>query len=205
MERKPEFGKFPRLETERLSLRKLTGKDNQALLDLFSNLDPDQFTDFDPVESVERAKDLIDWANKRFKRGQGIYWGIIRKGEKQLIGICGFNSWSHHRSNRAEIVYDLGKLFWGQGYAGEALEAAIEFGYTKMSLNRVEAIISPENTRAEILLRKLGFQMEGILREYSYYQGRYWDKVSFSLLRGDWLEGQASRKTEKGVRAGNHI
>ena len=44
-----------------------------------------------------------------------------------------------------------------------------------------------ENQRSQRILMKLGFQMEGLLREYFCRDGTYNDQLQYSLLRREWM------------------
>jgi len=68
----------------------------------------------------------------------------------------------------------------------EALEALIQFGLEKLSLNRIEAEVMQGNTRSEKLLTKLQFQKEGVLKDWMYWNGQYYDITMFSLLKSDY-------------------
>ena len=67
----------------------------------------------------------------------------------------------------------------------EALAAVLTFGFTAMGLNRVEALTFPQNTASKSLLDKLGFQAEGLLREYEFIKGAAQDMAIYSLLAGE--------------------
>ena len=68
----------------------------------------------------------------------------------------------------------------------EALRAALQHGFEKMELNRIEAIVYPENTASLRLLERLGFQQEGLLCQ-SFRQGdKYYDHLLLSLLQDEW-------------------
>ncbi len=70
----------------------------------------------------------------------------------------------------------------------EALRAIIAFGFERMGLNRIEALVPAYNSRSIGLAESLGFKKEGVLRERSYFAGKYSDDVCFSLLRREWSE-----------------
>jgi [ribosomal protein S5]-alanine N-acetyltransferase len=70
---------------------------------------------------------------------------------------------------------------------GEALQAALENGFERMGLNRVDALVYPDNKRSLQLLQKLGFQVEGTLRDYFFLDGTFYDHVLLALLRKDWI------------------
>ena len=66
----------------------------------------------------------------------------------------------------------------------EALNAIIKFGFQEIGLNRIQAVVMPENQGSEKLLEKAGFQNEGILREYENWGEKGFVDVSiFSLLK----------------------
>ncbi len=69
----------------------------------------------------------------------------------------------------------------------EALQVLIRYGFEEMDLNRIEATTHTGNQRSQRVLEKLGFQREGLLREYYCRDGVYNDQVQFSLLRKEWL------------------
>ena len=66
----------------------------------------------------------------------------------------------------------------------EALGAILAFGFERIGLNRVEAVVMPENEASVKLLEGLGFHQEGILREYEHWGNRgHVDLRMLSLLR----------------------
>ena len=69
----------------------------------------------------------------------------------------------------------------------EALCALLDYGFGVLDLNRVEADIDPRNTGSERTLRRLGFQLEGTLRERWIVDGEVSDTGLSGLLRRDWL------------------
>jgi ribosomal-protein-alanine N-acetyltransferase len=82
--------------------------------------------------------------------------------------------------------YDLAAPHRRQGIMTEAMEAAIDYGFGSMGLNRIEALVDPGNTASIRLLLRLGFSQEGVLREYTHFRGKFVDDVCFSLLRREW-------------------
>ena len=176
---------FPILQTERLFLRNLTAEDTDFVFRHFSDDSVTQYLmDQPPLSEYGQAQEII-----RFYREPEVKkrnrWAIVRKTDSQLIGTCGYHNW-RQRDHRAEVGYDLSPACWGQGYMAEALSAVLCNGFTRMELNRIEALVYTGNTRSVQLLRKLGFQMEGTLRDYHYLNDKFHDHYLFALLRSDW-------------------
>lgn len=176
---------FPSLETERLILRQLTFEDTDFVFQHFS--DPVVYRylmDEPPVTEIAQAQEIIQFylepAGKPHNR-----WGLVRKSDHQLIGTCGYHKWDK-RYFRAEVGYDLGPGFWGQGYMTEAMRAVIHHGFERMGLNRIDALVYVENDPSTRLLQRLGFKQEGILRDYFYLDGKFYDHYLLALLRREW-------------------
>lgn len=69
----------------------------------------------------------------------------------------------------------------------EALKAIISFGFKKLGLNRIEAVVQPENVISKNLLNKMGFKEEGLLREYRFFKGNYVNLLMLSILKRELL------------------
>lgn len=173
---------FPRLETDRLILRAAKLADAEALYRVYADADVTRFLDMEAIASIEQARRIILHRSDRFRSGQAIRWGIALRSSNQLIGSCGF---SLRPGFRAEIGYELAADYWRKGIMSETLTAVIAYGWRSTNLNRFEAFTMIGNTASAQLLLKLGFQEEGILRDYGFWKGSFHDLRSFSLLRGD--------------------
>ena len=179
------MNKYPQLETERLILRSLTMDDLEFAFQHFGDPMINRYLlDGEPVTRREQAVELINFylepTSDTYNR-----WGIVLKEEGVLVGTCGFHKWER-RYFRAEIGYDLGHAYWGQGIMSEALREALSFGFDHMELNRVDALVYPENTLSIRILERLGFRQEGVLRDYFYAGGEFYDHLLFSLLKREW-------------------
>ncbi len=177
---------FPTLTTTRLTLRALTLADTDFVFRHFS--DPAvaaHLLDEPPLADEAEARSLIQFylngIDKPYNR-----WLIVRQSDQQPLGTCGFHKWDR-RYRRAEIGYDLGAAFWGQGYMTEALRAVLQHGFTQLGLHRIEALVYVENARSCRLLQRLGFQQEGLLRDYFCLDGIFYDHYLFALLEQEWV------------------
>jgi [ribosomal protein S5]-alanine N-acetyltransferase len=179
------------LTTPRLTLRLLEEGDADTLFEHFTHPDVTRYLlDEEPFTSIEQVRDLIRFFSAPSGKGYN-RWGITITVTGQLIGTCGFHQWNR-RDRRAEVGYDLHPGFWGHGYMSEALRAAIHYGFTTMDLHRIAAVVHPENTPSVRLLQRLGFRLEGILRDYHRAHGRYHSHDLYSLLEEDWSSGTST-------------
>lgn len=178
---------FPQLATDRLLLRELTKDDKAALFACFSSEEVTRFYGMEKMDSLVQAENLIELFANRFKEKTGIRWGIERKGEGGIIGTIGFNAWNP-KNKRAEIGYELHPDHWRRGYVSEALAKVLSYGFEAQDLNRIGAVVFPENEASNRLLQKAGFEKEGRLREYICQNGIAHDTYIYSMLKKSYTE-----------------
>jgi len=182
---------FPALESPRLNLARLSGKDIHSIFDLFSNEAVIKYYDLAAFENSGQARQLIEFFNKRFDEHAGIRWGIRLRESNQLIGTCGFNTWNEKMKN-AVLGYDLLPDFWGRGYGREAVHAIVQAAFSGQlpcgALHRIQADTIPGNKASEALLLNVGFKEEGLRRESGYWNNQYHDLKCFGLIKNEYLE-----------------
>lgn len=181
---KVTINEFPQLETRRLLLREVRLEDSEKLLENYA--DPHVTEYF--MEPLTEQQDAVSIAREyagHYYAGTGIVWAITFKDDPPLVGTCGYEVLSSF-DRRGDIGYDLARRCWGQGLMIEALEAVVEYGFTKLGLNRIQAFVLADNARSINLLNRLHFRVEGVLQEHRWFRGRYWDNVIMALLQKDW-------------------
>lgn len=173
---------FPTLETERLRLREITIDDREDLFEYLSNEEVIKYYGQEAFVHLTQAEALIDLFATNFRENKGVRWGIERKGVQGLIGTVGFHAFSaKHR--RAEIGYEIHPDYWRKGYTQEAVMSILQYGFDVLELTRIGAVVFTENDASYQLLEKLGFEREGLLRDYMYQTGALHDTYIYSLLK----------------------
>ncbi|RDU37186.1 GNAT family N-acetyltransferase [Neobacillus piezotolerans] len=173
---------FPLLVTKRLVLRELVENDAPAILKCFSNEDVLRYYGQKPLTSIEQVKQVIKNFAGQFKDKSGVKWGIELKETGDIIGTIGLQEWSIEHK-RANISYALFPENWGNGYASEAVEKVISYGFQELGLERIGAVVFVENKVSSKLLIKLGFEKEGTLKKYMYQNDIPYDTDVYSLLK----------------------
>ncbi|MEQ6898835.1 GNAT family N-acetyltransferase [Microbacterium sp. KR10-403] len=121
---------------------------------------------------------------KAVERGTALRLAIERRADGEFIGWCTFNSWNPDFRS-ASIGYALARAEWGKGFATEAAAALLDWAYAALDLNRVQAEADTRNIASRRVLEKLGFLLEGTLREDCVVDGVVSDSWIFGLLRRD--------------------
>ncbi len=177
--------KFPTLITKRLVCRQLTIDDAEILHQYWSDVDVTEFMSLDPFKTIEETEEMIMLLTSLPENNQGIRWAITRKEDDKIIGTCGFHN---HKPEhfRAEMGYELGREYWNQGIMTEALPAIMDYGFNCLNYNRIEAFVNYGNVRSAGLLERMGFKLDGVLREYEFNRGNFVDQYCYSLLKKDF-------------------
>ncbi|MNJ85681.1 anhydro-N-acetylmuramic acid kinase [compost metagenome] len=153
------------LETERLYLREMTPEDAESAYLL--NLDPEviRYTGDDSFESIEEAKAFLEKYDHYQKYGFG-RWGVILKATNEYLGWCGLKYTPE--LDEFDIGYRFMQKFWGFGYATEAAEACLHYGFEKLNIPVIVGRAMPENLASVRVLEKIGL---------TYLENRFTDET----------------------------
>ena len=165
-----QFNQFELL-TPRLKLRKIDLKDTADIFTIYGDPQALEYWGHEPYTDPQQAADMITDRIKWWDSGDSICFVIEERASGRAIGTISLFS-IHESSRRAEIGYILNRDYWRQGLANEGVSAAIDYAFNQLNLNRLEADIDPENSASAALLSKLGFTLEGKLRQRWIVDGR---------------------------------
>lgn len=176
---------LPEIRSDRARLRWLDASDAPAVFGIFSNPEVVQYWSTLPMESEAEAQALIASVHKHFADHTLYQWGVTAADKDEVIGTLTLASLDA-QNRRAELGFALARSAWGQGIMRSIIPAALDFAFGALNLMRVEADVDPNNTRSLGLLRELGFEREGLLRERWRVGGGAQDSVMLGLLRREW-------------------
>lgn len=117
-------------------------------------------------------------------------FAVVERAAGQLVGAIGLTLRPAHA--RAEMGYWIGVPFWNRGYATEAAELVLGFGFGELGLNRVHAQHFTRNPQSGRVMRKLGMRHEGRLRQHVRRWGSPEDLEQYGILRDEWRAGPAA-------------
>jgi RimJ/RimL family protein N-acetyltransferase len=181
----PLVSHFEGVEGPRVRLRLLRREDVPTMFAILSDPVVTRYWSNPPMVDVSEAEAWLERRLQHYSEGNAFQMGVERKADGALLGTCSLFE-LHAECRRAEVGYLLAKEFWGQGLMTEALGALIERAFGPLNLNRLEADIDPRNLASAKLLKRMGFQEEGILRERWIVAGEVSDTAFYGLLRSDW-------------------
>lgn len=84
------------------------------------------------------------------------FWVVERRDDGAFLGFCGIKPGERFLEGETEIGWRLARHAWGQGYAREAAEASLAWGWANLAVPRITAITVPANMRSWGLMERLG-------------------------------------------------
>lgn len=180
------YKNLPLLETDRLILRKYTIEDTDDYFSFSSDKDVTKFLRWKPHPNREYTMEYIQDVIEEYETGKDSPWGLELKAEKKLIGSVHIMQLDFFHK-KAQIGFVLSKNYWEKGYMTESLNKVIEYCFIVLSLNRIEALCISDNYAAIEVVKRLGMQEEGLLRQYAFQKESFRDFLLLSILKEDFM------------------
>ena len=154
----------PTILTENLCLRPFTQSDANTMHKILNGKDVLKYfpgTQTPTLEKVERmiGRLLTHWQEK----GYGL-WAVELRSTGKLLGRCGLQYIPE--TDEVEIDFILDRHYWGRGFATEAGQAALQYGFNDLGLSMIVGIVHPENRASQRVLEKVGLQF---IEETEYF------------------------------------
>lgn len=157
----------PRLETERLILRKFTKDDLDALFLILKDEEVNKFLPWYPMKNLEETKRFYEerYAAK-YVEPQAYAYAICLKSDNYPIGYIKVDI-----SDSYDLGYGLRKEFWRKGIVSEAAQALIE-QLKKDGILYITATHDINNPRSGAVMKRIGM-------EYKYSYEELWQPKNF--------------------------
>jgi RimJ/RimL family protein N-acetyltransferase len=126
------------------------------------------------------------WFDRFARRKDVVIFGIRLMPGDQLIGTCQLHSiHTVHRS--AELQIRIGKAEnRNKGHGTEATRRLLDVAFKDLNLNRIYLHVFSTNKFAIRMYEKMGFSLEGTLRQAAFINGRYIDILVMGMLKDDY-------------------
>ncbi len=143
------------LETPRLRLRLFTPDDLQVMFELNSDPEIIRYAEATPTKTLEEARQRLEEGPladyKKYGYGR---FAVELKESGQVIGFCGIKYLPE--IDLPEVGYRYLKEYWGRGIGTEAARVCVDFARDDLEIDKLVALIVPENTGSIRIAEKLG-------------------------------------------------
>jgi len=174
------------LLTVRLKLQLISHSDLEFIHDLLCQKETDQYNALGIPESLEETISMVSpWINDNQRETVlNRTWIVEDFTNNSKIGLFGLKL-SNNKYNRGEVWYKNHPNHWGKGYATEALNRVLDFGFEDCNLHRIQAGCAVENIASIRVLEKVGMIKEGRGRKLLPLKSGWSDNFEYSILETD--------------------
>ena len=160
---------LPVLTSERLRMRALAPEDDEVIFHFLNDSEVIQYLNRVNLPTKIRARRIMKEIRISGARLESIHYGICLIETGHLIGVISFQQWKETQK-QTQIGYMFDRAYWGQGYATEALQRLIRFGFEDLGVTRMEARCHEQNNRSQKLLTRSGFTHKKTQQHFSLLQ-----------------------------------
>ena len=111
----------------------------------------------------------------------------------EIAGVVNLNNIVRGSLQSATLGYFVIEAHAGKGRMREGLALVVRHAFETLGLHRLEADIQPANRRSIVLVRGLGFSLEGLSPRYLRVAEQWRDHERWALLGDDWRARQPAR------------
>ena len=167
------------LTTDRLTLRPLALDDATALFAVFQDAETMRYWHELPHRNVGTTRTMIQ---DMLRPTDNCWWAICLAADAPAIGFVGYLG----ATALPGMGYILRADCWRQGYATEAVQAAVDYGFRQLTFDRIELWIHEQNRASQALAHKLGFAYRGqFMQKFNHADAAHATLV-YGLLAAEW-------------------
>ena len=144
-----------------------------------SHWEPERTADFYTIELWQQR---LAQSQIAFDSGLEVKFAIMNKQRTEIMGVCNFTNIVYGAFQACNLGYSIAKKHEGKGYMQEILEVATSYMFTVVGIHRIMANYIVDNERSAAVLKRLGFENEGLARSYLKIAGRWQDHILSSKL-----------------------
>ncbi|WP_339248357.1 GNAT family protein [Bacillus sp. FSL R5-0523] len=167
------------ITTKRLLIREFEFKDWQAVYEYTSDSNVMKYIP-EGVFTEEDAKALVS----KNKGDNAEKFPVILIEEDFVIGHIVF--YKYFGEHTYEIGWVFNPNYQNKGYASEAAQAILEYGFKEMNLHRIIATCQPENIPSYRVMEKIGMRREGFFKKCIPKGNEWWDEYYYAILEEEW-------------------
>jgi ribosomal-protein-alanine N-acetyltransferase len=172
------------LNTERLLLRRILPDDANMVYTWMGDPDVCKYEKWQPHPNADYSRGYIHEVFNEYKSERLYHWGMELEGN--LIGsVCVVNV--DDNDQKAVLGFCLARKFWSNGYTTEAVKAVMNYMFTEIDLNRLEASHSVNNIASGKVLEKVGMTLEGYAEDYYFCNLGFQDSNLYAITRAQFF------------------
>lgn len=174
------------IESDRLILRRCKIEDAEHMFNNWlTDSDVLKFAPFKTYNTVAEAFARVNYVLNKYHENHYYEWIIELKSTGDVIGTISATD-VDDRIGCCEIGYLLGKAWWNQGYATEALAILLDFLFYTVGFQRITARHDAGNPASGRVMQKAGMMVEAVMCRSGWSNSGLGDYVCYVALDNSW-------------------
>jgi RimJ/RimL family protein N-acetyltransferase len=130
--------------------------------------------------------ELLDYYKQIKRNRTNLIFAIVTKDKNRHIGNIklGDINYIHRYADLGIMIGE--KDFLGKGYGREAVLLLLDYAFNRLNLNKVILAVYSNHKIAIKCYSRIGFKIEGRIKDLLYFQGKYVDKVLMGISRSEF-------------------
>ncbi|MCP4713092.1 MAG: GNAT family N-acetyltransferase [Planctomycetes bacterium] len=173
------------LPGKKVRLRKVKPSDAEAIYHNIKDKAMVKWTSHIPHPYPRSLADqYMRLCQKLWREGTQYTFSVFSQETCELVGLAGLMHVNGKHKN-AELGYWVGKKYWNQGFATEAVGLVLQLGFKHLKLERIYAGTYDKNIPSQKVLTSCGFKHEGTMRKAVYRYRNWHDMYNFGILKSE--------------------
>ncbi len=137
--------------------------------------------------ATSRNKEEEDIKSAAHSQDEG-YFMVVKIMSNEAVGFIRVNCLTSSSRNVWLRMIIGDKKSWGKNYAHDAVMTFLNWLFNELNMHRVTCETYATNGRAIRFFEKIGFKREGTIREAHFTDGKYYNIISFGLLKREFVK-----------------
>lgn len=178
--------RFPRIDTQH-GVLKVLDESEAALLYQYINEEKQFHEPWEPARndnyySLETCRLRVREMRKDFLEDKGVALCLLSPNEDRMLAYTNYSNIVRGVFQACNLGYSLREGEQGQGIMHETLTAGISYLKKELNIERIQASYMPRNNKSAAVLKKMGFEKEGVARDYLKINGVWEDHILTALI-----------------------
>ena len=139
-------------------------------------------------QKMESDNEISHWFDMLLLEKSSYNKAIVDKEKEKLIGYAGIAGISETNLSGEYFIFIGDKSYYGKGIGTFVTKEIVKNGFQDLGLNRIMLTVSEENIGAVKAYTNANFKTEGVMRQASYRDGKFHNKIIMSILREEWID-----------------
>lgn len=119
-----------------------------------------------------------------------IMFSVFDSTTNELLGCCGlcYINWIHRYADLSLYIGYEQSYIDDRGFAEDACKLLLHYGFNELNLHKIWSELYEFDVRKIQLYKKLGFSVDGVLRDNYFFDAKWWNSIIYSMLSTEFSD-----------------